>query len=411
MDALVEGELAALQRRARRLQRGAARPAARTQASRYAITLTATVRYGKVGRARSRSGPTTPSLPRRVRGRLRPRQLLRPRGAGHRPPGHVVRAQPGGRDAGGVLTRRPRAPAPGSTPSSAPTRYLAEQALESAARGRGGRRPRGLRPGLARRRDDAGAASSRPRARARCSPPGARWWCAARRRSRARATRCAAYLDDPTPGRGPDPHGGQAGQAARRSGSGSWSARTVAPAEPLKGRAACGLRGATRSAGGKLALRDDGARGADRARGPGPAAADGRARQAGGLRRRAARSRSRREDVAAVLGRGAGPAPLPAGGRLRRRAAAAAVLGLLETLLDEGEPPLKVLATLHRALRQVRAARALREARVPPRETLASRLRRACPSRCEDAAGGRARAGRRRSWRRRWPPWSGRTAG
>ena len=58
VDALVEGELVSLQRHARRLQRGRARgAAASTQASRYAITLTARVRYAKVGRRRSRSGP------------------------------------------------------------------------------------------------------------------------------------------------------------------------------------------------------------------------------------------------------------------------------------------------------------------------------------------------------------------
>ncbi len=45
----------------------------------------------------------------------------------------------------------------------------------------------------------------------------------------------------------------------------------------------------------------------------------------------------------------------------------------METVLEEGEPPLKVLATLHYAARRVRAARALRDAKVP-RDALASRL-------------------------------------
>jgi DNA polymerase-3 subunit delta len=45
----------------------------------------------------------------------------------------------------------------------------------------------------------------------------------------------------------------------------------------------------------------------------------------------------------------------------------------MEAVLEDGEPPLKVLATLHYAARRVRAARALRDARLP-REALAGRL-------------------------------------
>jgi len=78
------------------------------------------------------------------------------------------------------------------------------------------------------------------------------------------------------------------------------------------------------------------------------------------------------EEVAAVLGRGLAQPLYRIGDAFttRRRAE---LLGLMETVLEEGEPPLKVLATLHYAARRVRAARALRDARVP-REALASRL-------------------------------------
>jgi len=66
------------------------------------------------------------------------------------------------------------------------------------------------------------------------------------------------------------------------------------------------------------------------------------------------------EDVAAVLGRGFAP-PLY---RLADAIAArdlAASLELLDELLREGEEGLRILGTLHRSLRQVRAAGALRE--------------------------------------------------
>ena len=78
------------------------------------------------------------------------------------------------------------------------------------------------------------------------------------------------------------------------------------------------------------------------------------------------------EEVAAVLGRGMAQPLYRIGDAftMRRRAA---LLGLMETVLEEGEPPLKVLATLHYAARRVRVARALRDARVP-REALASQL-------------------------------------
>jgi len=51
----------------------------------------------------------------------------------------------------------------------------------------------------------------------------------------------------------------------------------------------------------------------------------------------------------------------------------AEVLALIEELLEDGEPALKMLATLHRAVRQARVARALVASRVP-RDEFASRL-------------------------------------
>ncbi len=78
------------------------------------------------------------------------------------------------------------------------------------------------------------------------------------------------------------------------------------------------------------------------------------------------------DDVAAVLGRGlARPLYRISDAFTARRTAA--VLAYLEEALDDGEPALKVLGTLHRSLRQVRGARALRETRAP-REEVASRL-------------------------------------
>ena len=78
------------------------------------------------------------------------------------------------------------------------------------------------------------------------------------------------------------------------------------------------------------------------------------------------------EEVAAVLGKGvAQPLYRIADAMSARRAGR--VLELLETALDEGEPALKILATLHRALRQVRGARALREA-CASREQMIARL-------------------------------------
>jgi DNA polymerase-3 subunit delta len=78
------------------------------------------------------------------------------------------------------------------------------------------------------------------------------------------------------------------------------------------------------------------------------------------------------DEVSAVLGRGLAQPLYRIGDAFtfRRRAE---VLALMEAVLEDGEPPLKVLATLHYAARRVRAARALRDARLP-REALAGRL-------------------------------------
>jgi DNA polymerase III delta subunit len=78
------------------------------------------------------------------------------------------------------------------------------------------------------------------------------------------------------------------------------------------------------------------------------------------------------EDVAAVSGRGL-TAPLYklsdafSGRRLE------VVLALMEEALEDGMAPLLILATLHRAVRQVRGAKALQEARAPQDEII-SRL-------------------------------------
>jgi DNA polymerase-3 subunit delta len=78
------------------------------------------------------------------------------------------------------------------------------------------------------------------------------------------------------------------------------------------------------------------------------------------------------EEVSAVLGRGLAQPLYRIGDAFvgRRRPL---LLALMETVLEEGEPPLKVLATLHYAARRLRAARGLRDARLP-REALAGRL-------------------------------------
>jgi len=78
------------------------------------------------------------------------------------------------------------------------------------------------------------------------------------------------------------------------------------------------------------------------------------------------------DDVAAVLGRGLGqPLYLLSDAFASRDAARS--LELVERLLGDGEEGLRILSTLHRSLRQVRGARAMREARVP-RDEIGARL-------------------------------------
>jgi DNA polymerase-3 subunit delta len=73
------------------------------------------------------------------------------------------------------------------------------------------------------------------------------------------------------------------------------------------------------------------------------------------------------DDVAAVLGRGLGrPLYLLADAIAGREARKS--LELIDELMGEGEEGLRILATLHRSLRQVRGALALREAGVPAEE-------------------------------------------
>jgi DNA polymerase III subunit delta len=79
------------------------------------------------------------------------------------------------------------------------------------------------------------------------------------------------------------------------------------------------------------------------------------------------------EDVSAVLGRGmARPLYLLSDAIAERDAATC--LSLLETLLDDGEEPLRIMGALHRSLRQVRAVLSLQQERAS-RDEIAARLR------------------------------------
>jgi DNA polymerase-3 subunit delta len=78
------------------------------------------------------------------------------------------------------------------------------------------------------------------------------------------------------------------------------------------------------------------------------------------------------DDVAAILGRGLGqPLYLLSDAFASRDMSAS--LALVERLLGDGEEGLRILSTLHRSLRQVRGARAMREARVP-RDDIGTKL-------------------------------------
>jgi DNA polymerase-3 subunit delta len=178
-----------------------------------------------------------------------------------------------------------------------------------------------------------------------------------------------AYLDDPTPGvvlvlmaAKPDKRKTLWKRLFERA--------EVIPAEPLKGRAVRTYV-VEQLRRRKLAIQDDGVEelvervGQDLRRVMGEIEKLEAFAGQGGKRLSA-------EDVSSVLGRGlARPLYRISDAFSARRTAV--VLEYLEEALDDGEPPLKVLGTLHRALRQVRGARVLRETRAT-REEVASRL-------------------------------------
>ena len=79
------------------------------------------------------------------------------------------------------------------------------------------------------------------------------------------------------------------------------------------------------------------------------------------------------DEVAAVLGKGLAQPLYKLSDAMGARRTGL-VLELLQAALDDGEPALKLLGTLHRSLRQVRGARALREARAS-RDEIVSKLK------------------------------------
>jgi DNA polymerase III delta subunit len=179
----------------------------------------------------------------------------------------------------------------------------------------------------------------------------------------------APYLDDPTPGvllallaAKPDKRKGVWKRLMERG--------AVSPADPLKGRA---LRANVqdRLKRRRLALREDALEeliervGQDLRRLVGEidkleSFAEGR------------KGPLTADDVAAVSGRGLA-APLYKMADAYSARSAPEVMGLMEAALEDGEAPLRILATLHRALRQVRGARALSEARAG-KDEIVSRL-------------------------------------
>jgi DNA polymerase III subunit delta len=143
---------------------------------------------------------------------------------------------------------------------------------------------------------------------------------------------------------------------------------SVAPAEPLKGRA-LRARVQERLRQRRLALRDDGLEellervGQDLRRLMG---------ELDKLEAFGSPAPLSAEDVAKVLGRGLAP-PLYRLGDAFAARRGPETLEVLHALLEEGEVPLKILGTFHRSLRQVRGALALRGFRAA-REELVSRL-------------------------------------
>jgi DNA polymerase-3 subunit delta len=179
----------------------------------------------------------------------------------------------------------------------------------------------------------------------------------------------AGYLDDPSPG---VTLVFMAPKVDKRKPA--WrlvlERAAVTAADPLKGRA---LRAhvVEHVRQRKLALADDALQELLDAIGPGLGRLSGELEKleafAGG-----GKSKLGAEEVAALLGRGAARPLYRLSDAIAARETGLA-LELLEESLDEGEQPLKILGALHRSLRQVRGARALRDRRVS-RDELATRL-------------------------------------
>ena len=118
------------------------------------------------------------------------------------------------------------------------------------------------------------------------------------------------------------------------------------------------------------------------------------------------------DDVAAVLGRGMARPLYRLSDAIAAREPATA-LAVAQELIEDGEEGPLILGTLHRSLRQLRAAIALRDARVP-RDQMAQRLtfRGTWPSRCRRcsrrAAAGPTASSSRRSGRSPGPTASSR---
>ena len=296
VDALVEGEILAYTtipigfsdagRRARR-----PRPAA-TRSS-----LTARVVYRKIGQKEPIWQNEAFSFRDEYDVGDDPAHLLRPRGADHRPPRRSTsRRNLVAADARGVLAgwARPAAAA-ASTRSSGPTRTWPRQALEEPARGGAGR-------ASARRRCRSCAATRRTwerrrwtSARTRLAVRGAPRRRGARGR-RAEGRRARTWRPTSTTRRPDvtlDASRREARQATKRVEADPEKA-TVARGGAAEGRARSRAYVAERAAAARAARStDDALERAARAGGPGPAAADGRDRQARGLRRRAARPHGR----------------------------------------------------------------------------------------------------------------------
>ena len=206
-------------------------------------------------RRRSRSGRTTRSPSATSTTSAPTRRVLRPRGAG-RSSGcrrssraaswrRCWRRSEAGRRAGVHVDRGRRLAAGRGGARADPGRAP-------------GRSRAGRRRGGARRGDAPGPACSTPRARARCSRRGARWWCANAEALEGRGRRASPrYLEDPTPGvllscwpAKPDKRKGGLEAAARPR------ARCSA-AEPLKGRALRALRPGPAAQARSCALRED----------------------------------------------------------------------------------------------------------------------------------------------------------